>query len=1144
MAGKWGLMGEALLALLVAGVTASATPFVEEPTNGSVVLGGEAELRCVVRGGVVAQWARDGLLLGAPPTAAHPRYRLAGDPQRGQYHLRIKGVELEDDAAFECQAGGGNGTGPPRASRSARLRVMVPPGPPALELPPGEELPWVGGAEVHVSCHAHDARPAPRLVLTLGGVPLPEASSRVFEGSHPKLSSAEVTVRLTPQRQHHGQRLLCAASNEAGAAPTEAALTLDVLFPPGPPTIEGLDSPHVRAGDKLELVCIVRGGNPPPSLHWDKDGRPLAAPWVTQRPLAVTRSPLAVAVTRGDDGATLRCRVQTQRPLAAGGSASVTLHVTYPPSEVTLSGPRGGAENESLTLTCASGPSNPPARLHWWLGGRQLRPSESSTAPAPGGGTVTSSNLTLVARRSEHGRPLVCEAAAAGVGVARASLVLSITHPPDSLWIEAPPPNASFRVGALVRLGCYARGGHPPPRLVWSKEGRALQEPLPGWGRDLELKLSPGDNGAAFTCGDTAHQQGAPRASTRLRVLFPPQSVSISASPREPRLGQRLQLTCVTGSSHPAPTLTWHLHGRTEPGEPLPPSPAPHGGVSVASRLRLQVALQDQGHVITCAAASPALGVTVRAGHRLSVRHPPLLRSPPGGRVLALENSGAVLPLLGDAHPPLRECAWSRDGARLAPSPRHRLLPGGSLAIGNLSRSDAGLYRVQCGNAEGKGSASVRLDVHYPPSIVRAPDPVVVDEGGTIEMECEAEGRPLLDGSLRWQRLGALSPGPMGLPMGLEALGGVPVGRLRVSGARRDMGGAYECHVDTGIPPPARAVIRLLIRYGPELEAVPEPEPIPVLVPDGADAVALGCRARGVPPVELHWVQGGRPISTMDSRFQQLQWSDPPWTRGLLTVANISQDRARLRSQSRHLAPSQYLNWEQGWDGNGTLGMLECVARNELGTVRRRFRLRLADRPDPPHSLRVSGATPSSLRISWSPGFNGGSAQSFLISARVPGAPPPPSYVITSASSHTLTGLRPATPYDVTVRARNARGDSAPTVIRGITSELPRDWPEEGAGPTAPPAALPPPTWPLAALACSALAAILGGALWCCRRRHFREAVPEVTAQKGSEVGTSNDYGPEPEVGALDQWEAEEEWGGYEEVLPPAPRVTPEGELV
>ncbi|NXE17303.1 NPHN protein, partial [Lophotis ruficrista] len=76
--------------------------------------------------------------------------------------------------------------------------------------------------------------------------------------------------RLTPQSRAHGQRLVCSAANEAGPAPAEAALTLDVLFPPDPPTIEGLESPQVRAGDTLRLVCVARGGNPPPSLHWDK----------------------------------------------------------------------------------------------------------------------------------------------------------------------------------------------------------------------------------------------------------------------------------------------------------------------------------------------------------------------------------------------------------------------------------------------------------------------------------------------------------------------------------------------------------------------------------------------------------------------------------------------------------------------------------------------------------------------------------------------------------------------------------------------------------------------------------------------------------------------------------------------------------
>ncbi|NWI68896.1 NPHN protein, partial [Todus mexicanus] len=125
-------------------------------------------------------------------------------------------------------------------------------------------------------------------------------------------------------------------------------------------------------------------------------------------------------------------------------------------------------------------------------------------------------------------------------------------------------------------------------------------------------------------------------------------------------------------------------------------------------------------------------------------------------------------------------------------------------------------------------------------------------------------------------------------------------------------------------------------------------------------------------------------------------------------------------------------DWER--DGNGTLGTFVCVARNSLGTARRRLQLRLADRPDAPRELRVSGATPTSLSISWSPGFDGGLAQTFLVSARALGAPPSPVTLLAPGPALTLGGLLPATPYDVTVRARNARGDSAAVGIRGVTS--------------------------------------------------------------------------------------------------------------
>lgn len=50
------------------------------------------------------------------------------------------------------------------------------------------------------------------------------------------------------------------------------------------------------------------------------------------------------------------------------------------------------------------------------------------------------------------------------------------------------------------------------------------------------------------------------------------------------------------------------------------------------------------------------------------------------------------------------------------------------------------------------------------------------------------------------------------------------------------------------------------------------------------------------------------------------------------------------------------------------------------------------------------------------------------------GAPPPPASILAPRPALTLRGLLPATPYDVTVTARNARGSSAPLSVTATTS--------------------------------------------------------------------------------------------------------------
>lgn len=67
-------------------------------------------------------------------------------------------------------------------------------------------------------------------------------------------------------------------------------------------------------------------------------------------------------------------------------------------------------------------------------------------------------------------------------------------------------------------------------------------------------------------------------------------------------------------------------------------------------------------------------------------------------------------------------------------------------------------------------------------------------------------------------------------------------------------------------------------------------------------------------------------------------------------------------------------------------------------------------------------------------------------SVRRPGAPPPPAIVLAPGPALVLGGLLPATPYDVTVCARNARGDSTAAALRASTSGEGEAGPEVGRG--------------------------------------------------------------------------------------------------
>ncbi|KAL4831554.1 hypothetical protein H8958_013172 [Nasalis larvatus] len=1000
-----------LLGLLTEGLAQLAIPasvprgFWALPENLTVVEGASVELRCgVSTPGSAVQWAKDGLLLGPDPRIpGFPRYRLEGDPARGEFHLHIEACDLSDDAEYECQVGRSE-MGPELVSPRVILSVLVPPK--LLHLTPeaGTMVTWVAGQEYVVSCLSGDAKPAPDITILLNGQTISDISANMNEGSQQKLFTVEATARVTPQSSDNGQLLVCEASSPALEAPIKASFTVNVLFPPGHPVIEwpGLDEGHVRAGQSLELPCVAQGGNPLATLQWLKNGQPVSTAWGTEHTQAVARSVLVMTVRPEDHGARLSC--EAHNSVSAGTQErSITLQVTFPPSAITILGSASQVENKNVTLSCISKSSRPRVLLRWWLGWRQLLPMEETIMDGLHGGYISMSNLTFLVRREDNGLTLTCEAFSEAFTkeTFKKSLTLNIKYPAQKLWIEGAPEGQKLRAGTRVRLVCLAIGGNPEPSLTWYKDSRTVTE---------------------------------------------------SRLPQEPR---RMQLGNVEKS-----------------------------GSTFSRELVLVTGPSDNQAKFTCKAGQ------LSASTQLAVQYRPEFLGEQVLVVTAVEQGEALLPVSVSANPAPEAFNWTFRGYRLSPAggPRHRILSSGALHLWNVTRADDGLYQLHCQNSEGTAEALLRLDVHYAPTIRALQDPTEVNVGGSVDIVCTVDANPILPGMFSWERLGEDEEDQSLDDM--EKISKGPTGRLRIHQAKLAQAGAYQCIVDNGVAPPARGLVRLVVRFAPQVEH-PTPLTKVAAAGDSTSSATLHCRARGVPNIVFTWTKNGVPLDLQDPRYTEHTYHQGGVHSSLLTIANVS-------------AAQDY-------------ALFTCTATNPLGSDQTNIQLVSISRPDPPSGLKAVSLTPHSVELEWKPGFDGGLPQRFCIRYEALGTPgfhyvdvlPP------QATTFTLTGLQPSTRYKVWLLASNALGDSGladkgtqlPITTPGL--DQPSGEPEDQL-PTEPPAGpsglpLLPVLLGLGGLLLLSNVSCVGGVLWQRRLRRLAEGVSGKTEAE-SEDRVRNEY--------------------------------------
>uniref|UniRef100_A0A8C9QW73 NPHS1 adhesion molecule, nephrin n=1 Tax=Scleropages formosus TaxID=113540 RepID=A0A8C9QW73_SCLFO len=933
------------------------------PKNVTVKVGSTVVLKCaVLRLSGTVQWVKDGLLLGPDRTLpGFPRYSMVGNEKKGEYHLQIENVALEDDAPYECQAGPSEIC--PHKVHPRPSVPTVPPSSPIIEVE--TEEPWVAGQEYIVTCTAPDAKPATLCCI----------SQWVFDVTRGLPPTILPRSRFTAQSWDNGREVVCWAKNPVLAQPLETSLVMNVYFPSQPPVLQGLEKDEVTAGTTLKLVCTSHGGNPLATLHWTKNGEVVSTSWEVDKLSQKASSILIMPVKPEDNQAVLCCESVNQvsrRPFVL----SRTLTVLFEPAKINVLGSFEAVEGKEVNLCCYTTSSNPPVHIRWWLGSRELNQTVGEH-----GGKVTMSNLTHTVFREENDLPLTCEAFNNGTQNTKSGISINILYPPQKVWIDGPPKGVPLRAGATVRLVCFSAGGNKIGRITWLKDGKSVwdvQKPVvseKGVSRELILVLQPSDNMATYRCDATNEAKKVRSAQTKLHVQC---ELAADRTKRDFRVGLSHSLNL--SSAH-------RLKGVDQA-----PKKAEYGGVSVRSNLSLQLSSQHNGVRVICQAYSDLLSEGASTFYTLNVLYPPEFSPDQPEGVQAVEDDVVHLPLMVSANPDDVTCVWIFQGEELVKGhPRYHWRDG--LEIWNVTRKDAGKYNIRCENAEGEERTAVTLDVQYAPSVRIETDPVYVDLGQTADLVCKADANPVSSGMFSWERVGEDEDEDPGSQTEDEN-----ISWLTIPEVTRSHSGRYKCTVDNGIAPAASTEVQLIVRFKPELQKGPHWSKV-ASRGDGSSIAQVVCQAEGIPKVEFSWTKNGIKIDFNNPRYSEKMVKEGWVHTSTLTIVNVS-------------AALDY-------------AIFTCIARNTLGEDRLDIQLLSTNHPDPPSDLRLASVTHHTVTLQWNAGFDGGLQQKFRIRwvpastsfLYVDVFPP-------MATSFTVDGLSPKTTYNFSVNAINSMGES------------------------------------------------------------------------------------------------------------------------
>ncbi|XP_067138324.1 nephrin-like isoform X3 [Centruroides vittatus] len=996
--------------------------FRTKPQNTNVIEDHTLILPCEVENQAGAvQWSKDGFVLGFDRSIpGYPRYQMIGNPQDGVHNLQIENAQLDDDGEYQCQVGPAANNKAIRAD--AHVTVLLPPKTITVTQHPNGSTVEVRESEtLTFTCVVGGGKPAAEIKWYRKNVELrPDNVEVSVEDADDHRQNAISTMTLYPNPDDNGAVYTCEAVHQALSVPLRTSVELSVLFPPGPPEIEGYqEGETIRMGDTLTLSCTSRGGNPLAQLIWYKNEEQVDFSYTTNG--RESTNTITILVDASDNNALYKCEafnVVSPKPM----TATAKLTVQFAPAKVTISGSKEAKAADNVTMMCITDPSNPPAEISWVVDGRPIQ-SNSTTIADPGGGWVTSSNITVTITGQERNMKMFsCYAVNHALGeTVVETAVLSVLYPPDQPNIFGYAEGTPIRTDTLHRMTCVAHGGNPLPSVKWFREGKEIKSTSTTNGNvvtsELSIVVKSSDNGAVFRCEATNSAAPEPLVrKVKLTVHFPPSGVSIKIKPKQPKADQKVTLVCDSGSSNPQAAITWWKDGFLVLGTPDGVFDAPNGGKSVRNLLHLNVTSSDDGAVYTCQATNHLLQQSAHDAVTLNVLYKPEFPESFSLQTYdVIEGETTIINLTAQANPSSITYSWTT-GGNVVPSvedadnTKYRIFAVGPLLhINGAKRDDGGAYSCEATNEEGTNKITIQVNVHRGAKITRITEIVTVDQGDNAFLECVADANPITDDLITWSR----SDFDM-IRTQQRAEGGKSY--LTVYNVSRDDSGKFTCTANNGVGTEDAKTAILVVKHKPVID---KSAPFLKAAGDKGENAQITCRANGAPNITFSWYRNGESVGDyLSNKFEMESYQVDyiTWE----TVLNVNQIRTV------------------------DYGSYDCVARNELGTDRSTISLEGLSVPDPPIHIKALNVTHDSVRLKWLPGFDGGREQSFRVRYQVLDSYPLMFTDVfpSNATEFTVTNLQIGTTYVFQLIAINELGESSVSekFVRVTTSsEVPKN---------------------------------------------------------------------------------------------------------